>query len=550
MRRTLLLLLALALLAVPATARERPRLVVVVVIDQFREDYLYRFHDHFLPARAADGSPGGFRYLLDNGAWQRQCFYDTFPTETGVGHATLLTGTGPRMHGVISNTWFEPSEGRVVDVIEDSRYPRITSRHRPAAQRPDEFGVSPHRMESETLGDVLKLASPQSRVVSVALKDRAAVMMGGRRADVCLWYDRTTGNFVSSRYYLPDGNLPDWVERANGEAWADRDFERVWEPLLPPLFQEGTRPSGEVGASSLADMNQGFPHAVRFNLDRPEPAYYEILCYTPLTMEYVLRMARRALEAEAMGRDEHTDLLLVSLNSNDLLGHLLGPYSPEMQDFVLRTDRELAGLFGQLHRAGLLQSSLLVLASDHGVGPLPPPEQRLDPTRLKPQAEAALTRLLGPGPHVQDASVPEVYLAPSARRPDAVAAACRALEELPGIERAADTRSLTPEDPLFRSVHPRRSPEILLVLKPYWLATGKPDGASHGTPWSYDAHVPLVLCGPGVQPGVYRRPSSPRDLAPTLAELLWLTPPSKVTGRVLEECLSAAGRRSSAPGSP
>ncbi len=527
MRRWLLLFLALLL--TPCAARERPKLVVVIVIDQFRADFLDRFYDHF--------GPGGFRYLLDGGAWERQCFYDHFPLETSVGHAAISTGSLPSQHGIISNSWYDRELKTVVQSMEDPSMPRIFSRHNPVNHPGPELGVSPRHLIGTTLGDELKNAVPGSKVVSVSIKERAAAMMGGHRADLAFWYDEASGNWISSKYYCQQ--LPAWLEAFNDEGWADARQGWTWTPMLSTLVG-GTRPSPQEGAARFVTVGSTLPRGTEFT---------NKLGFTPLGVEYTLEAAKRAVVGENLGADGDTDILWISLSSIDKLGHLEGPYSPEMQDMILRTDRDLADFFAFLQQRGLLQDTVFALSGDHGSVALPEssrlPHGRLDPDRLRDGVNAALVGVLGPGNWVIDCHPPEIWLDPRARRDDALKAACAAAESFDGVEVALscldiERNTLQPGmaiTQVARSYNRRRSPEILVVMAPYWLSSDKSTGTSHNPVWNYDTKVPLVLRGPGILPGLAVERCTPRDIAPTLCELLRIPPPAMCSGHVLEDVL-------------
>lgn len=533
MRRWLLLLLILLL--TPAGARERPRLVVVIVLDQFRADYLDRFYDEFVPN--TEGHPGGFRYLLDGGAWERQCFYDHFPLETSVGHTALSTGSLPSQHGIISNSWYDRQLKTVVQSMEDPAMPRIFSRHNPVGHPGKELGVSPRHLIGTTVGDELRNAVPGSKVISVSIKERAAAMMGGHHPDFVFWYDERSGNWISSRYYCQA--LPDWLERFNDQGWADERRGWTWKPLLDRLVG-GTRPSPQAGAANFVTLNQSLSTG---------PEFYDQLGFTPLGPEYTLEAARRAVEAEKLGADDAPDLLWISLSSTDKLGHKEGPYSPEMQDMILRTDRDLATFFAFLQERGVLADTVVALSGDHGGMALPEssnlPHGRMHPKVLEERVNQALVGVLGPGDWVIDCHPPEIFLDPRARREDALKAACQAAESLPGVELAMSCLDIEAgrfqpgmaTTQVARSYNRRRSPELLVVMAPYWLSTDYDVGTSHNPVWNYDTKVPLLLRGPGIEAGRYVERCTPRDLAPTLCELLHIPPPAMCSGQVLDDVL-------------
>jgi hypothetical protein len=190
----------------PAT----PKLAVVIVVDQMRYDYLVRFAGLF---------SGGFAKLLNEGAVFTNAHHDHAGTETAPGHATLLTGAFPSQHGIIGNAWNNRHTGARVYCVDDSGFALIKSGEQEANALSRE-GKSPKNLLRHTLGDWLKAKYPQAKVISIAGKDRSAILMAGFDADAAYWFHSATGGFVSSRYYLDA--LPAWLAKWNAERHADR----------------------------------------------------------------------------------------------------------------------------------------------------------------------------------------------------------------------------------------------------------------------------------------------------------------------------------------
>src|SRR5450755_3101190 len=101
-----------------------PRLVVVIVIDQFRGDYLERYRDQF--------GEGGFRLFLDHGAYFTDCNYDYANTRTAPGHATLLTGSYTSGHGIVANEWWDAQKKKRVTSVEDDTAKLVGIEGKPA----------------------------------------------------------------------------------------------------------------------------------------------------------------------------------------------------------------------------------------------------------------------------------------------------------------------------------------------------------------------------------------------------------------------------------
>lgn len=495
--------------------RTQPKLVVGIVVDQFRYDYLTRF--------GADYN-GGLALLLRRGAVFTNARYEHFPTVTAVGHAVFLTGAMPSVSGIIGNEWFDRAANRQVTSVSDDATTLLGGE--PGA------GRSPNRLLVSTLGDEMKMASRgRCRIVGISLKDRAAILPAGHMADGAYWFDSATGNFVSSTFYFPE--LPEWVRAFNRSRPADRYRNAEWTPLAPPRAFDVRMP---------ADAG---------------PKLYWALEASPYGNELVEVFAERAIEAERLGTHPAPDLLTVSFSSNDYVGHWTGPDSAEVRDMALRTDRLIGRLLDFLDRRLGLQNVLLVLTADHGVAPLPEflaqrkmPGGRL-PGPAVPQAiQAALTERFGEGKWVVGDTSAGPYFNRDLMRAKKLDearvedAAAEAVARLPHVLRVYTRNQLlngrVAEDPVSRAVvngfFPSRASDLVVVTEPYWIAHAQ--GTTHGSPFGYDTHVPVIFLGHPIKPGHYNGTITPNDIAPTLATLLGVETPSGAQGRVLNEMLA------------
>jgi predicted AlkP superfamily pyrophosphatase or phosphodiesterase len=503
---------------------------VAIVIDQFRADYLERFRPDFVE--------GGFNLLL-GGAYFVNCRYDYATTATGPGHATLFTGTYANIHGIIGNEWYDRSRHRVVNCVEDPQVKPVPDGQGAGAAA---FGASPRNLMGSTIGDELRMASGfQSRVVSVSLKDRAAILPGGHTANAAFWYDAGTGSFVTSDYYMP--SLPAWVTQFNQNSPARDYCGKSWQAL-----PETPGAGGRVFSSPAADQ------------PCPSRPFLAWLDNTPFMNDIELKFALEAIKNEHLGEDNVPDLLAVSLSVNDYVGHHFGPYSPQVADTTLRTDRSLAAFFTQLDKLVGLKNVWVTLSGDHGVAPTPAfiKEHRLGLGSIKRESmkeavAGALASAYGQGNWVESVSAGWIYLNEEAfaKRGVDIAAAealvARAATSVEGV-RAAFTRTQLMEgdvqnSPLGRKVSnsfmAERSGNVFIVLEPFTMAGVQETQTTHGSPWDYDAQVPILLWGSGFEPGVYASPCQTIDLAPTLAVALGLTQPSGAQGRPLTEALKA-----------
>lgn len=517
-------------------------LVLLVVVDQLRGDMPQRFRQRF--------EAGGFRYLMENGVVYADARFRHASTLTAPGHATLATGSNPAQHGIVANEWYDPSQGRVVNCVEDRGAP-LLGRASAATE-----GRSPRHLKSSTFGDELVLATAgQSRVFGVSLKDRGAILLAGFRGKA-YWYDETTGAFNSSRYYHE--RLPEWAQRWNADRPADRYRETQWALLHERAAYRFGAVDDRPFEKPEAGHGRSFPHPLAHANDA---VYYDSLRYTPVGDRLTLAFVEALVEAEQPGRRGVTDVLAVSFSSTDYVGHAFGPFSLEAEDNLLRLDAVLAELFGLIDRTVGLERTLVVLTADHGVAAAPEflaaqgfDAGRLDPERFVKSLDASLRerfevseRLLlafaKPGLYLDDAAMLRLGLEPA----QVERALVEAVPREPGFAAAYARSDLlaarltpTPEAVLVRAgFHPGRSGHVYVVQAPFWFLGSEPDSdaATHGSPYAYDTHVPLMFAGPGVVARRVLRPVAPRDLAPTLSAWLGVAPPSGSVGTILEEVL-------------
>ncbi|MGH9940577.1 MAG: alkaline phosphatase family protein, partial [Blastocatellia bacterium] len=227
------------------------RLVVGIVIDQFRYDYLTRFHDQF--------GESGFKRLLSGGAVFTNANYIHTPTYTACGHATFMSGATPALNGIVGNEWFDRESGRRVTSVSDGKFKLLGGKEGAS-------GLSPSKMLGSTIGDELKLTNNgQSKVLGVSFKDRSAIRPAGKRPNGSYWYDSNTGNLVSSTYYFSD--LPEWVKRFNRELRPDRFFGKRWERSLPEsAYQRST--ADDMPYEKFAAGNK-FPYTITGGEEHP-----------------------------------------------------------------------------------------------------------------------------------------------------------------------------------------------------------------------------------------------------------------------------------------
>jgi hypothetical protein len=496
------LLVAVSIHAQPQP--KAPKLVLAIVVDQFRYDYMIRFRADYT---------GGLKRLADQGAFFTNARYEHIPTVTAIGHSTFLSGATPAMSGIVGNEWWDTTtRARVTSVSDDST--RLLGADGP--------GSSPRRLLQSTLGDELKMSGKGGKVIGISIKDRSAILPSGHMADGAYWFDGRSGNFVSSTYYF--SQLPSWAVDFNQSHPAAKYAGQTW-------------------------MGHTMPAAANEKL-------FNELEASPYSNELIQAFALRALAAERLGAGAKIDMLAVSYSANDYVGHRLGPDAPEVRDMAIRVDK----LIGELIRACETQAGagnvVVVFTADHGVAPVPEVNQsrNMPGGRSSVQAqrdvvEKALTARFGAGQWIANVSDAGIYLNPDPiagkkiEQAEVENAAADALRAMPHVFRVYTRTQLMKGAILEDQVGVRvrngfnlaRSANLIVILDPYWMNGAS--GTTHGAPFSYDAHVPLVFLGAQVRPGRYNRNVTVNDVAPTLATMLEIETPSGSVGRVLDEML-------------
>ena len=525
MKKACAILIAAASLAVagpsaqPAATPEI-RLVLLIAVDQFRYDYLTRFRSEYT---------AGLKRLLSEGAVFTNANLEHYPTVTAVGHATMLTGATPSVSGIIGNDWFDRESGGTVTSVTDTTVKPLGSPTGPPA--------SPRRLLVGGIGDELKIGSPlakgavdRPRVFGVSLKDRSAILPVGRGADAAYWWDTKTGNFVTSTYYF--AAPPAWLQAFNDRKLPEAHAGGAWTTLSTPPTSLKQMPS-EHGT-----------------------ALYDAVYASPFGNDLLFDFACELMSQERLGKRNATDLLSVSFSSNDSVGHTHGPYSPQVRDIAVKTDRVIGRLLDQVDKSVGLERTLVAFTTDHGVAPVPESirEQGLSAGRMSNKElfgpiEQALAAKFGEGkwlmatagssPYLNYELIDKLGLDQTEVRRVAAAAAMK----VPHVARVYTRDQLllgsVPNDRIgsrvLRGFNAQRSGDLEIILEPYWIRQAQ--GTTHGTPYSYDAHIPLILRGRGIVPGEYSTQAALNDLAPTLATLLAIEIPAASVGRVLSEAL-------------
>jgi predicted AlkP superfamily pyrophosphatase or phosphodiesterase len=508
----------------------KPKLVIVLVIDQFRGDYLDRYRDDFKTAN-------GFNLFLKRGAYFTDCYYDYANTITAPGHSTIGTGAYTNGHGISRNDWWDltRSTTHTVSSVEDEQYAIVGD---PDSTEP---GASPRNELASTLGDEVVLATQgKSKLFGISLKDRAAILTSGHASNGAFWLDHASGKFVTSTYW--ETQLPQWAQAFNTSSRTEQ-----------AIHEAGAKPGN----------------------------FYEEVGQSPASVSYLLDFAKALIAGERMGRHETTDVLTISISSTDILGHKVGPDAPEQRAMIDATDVYLDGFFTWLgeHVDGGLGNVWVALTGDHGVAPVPAvaaklgmPASSIDLRKVLDILNERLNARFSPGAntkYMMSSDLPYLTLDPrpftaaKISEADAEGAVAEMLPEAlestlpPKPTEVSQTR--LPPRPLFRRTYTRvqmaagqipATEEGQLILHSYspnggWYVFATPGmyemgnakGTTHFAPYSYDRHVPLAFFGSVFVPGTYHDRVAPVDIAATFASLLRVNQPSACVGHVLTEAI-------------
>lgn len=476
-----------------APTSAKPKLVLLIVVDQFPFNYLERFNHLWT---------GGIQMLMKQGAVYSSAFHSHALTETCPGHATLATGHHPSEHGIVLNYWPDPVTGARTYCVKDSDY-----------------GVSPHFLEKPTIGDILKTHSSRSKVFSVSGKDRAAVMLGGKRADGAYWYNPKKGTFISSEYYSQ--NNPEWLKAFNSKKQLDPFFSQSWDPL--PLNESDISMAG-VKRVDHGSFQYGLPLPIGDPKLAPESSFYTGIFYTPFMDDYTGLLAEEIIRAEALGKDEDTDLLAVSFSAMDLIGHIYGPESFEILDNAMRLDATLQHLFGVVDQTVGLNNTLIVFSSDHGIQPLPEAQgksidgnKRLNTDGIKCIQSALNSRPEARSLLIGDSRVSDRKILPLIQSGIAQCPNVKHVWTSSELEAPPTTNNLFHQ--LYANSYYRgRTPDFTIQWKENFLPQFG-SGANHGSPYPYDAHVPVIFLGPQITHETITTPFDTTEVAKRVLQL-------------------------------
>lgn len=521
-----------------------PRLIVVVSVDQLSSNLFDAARIH---------SEQGFARLNREGVVYPNAYYAHAMTETCAGHASILSGKHPNKTGIIANSWYDASAGKVVYCVADDAY--VLAHDASAAPR------GPTNLQASTLGDWIKTVSPRSRVVALAGKDRAAITLAPHRADGVFWFQPGFG-FTTYVGRTEQASARLEPVTAFNRRFARRKIEEsVWRyahercAALEATYElEGQRWTSRLPPMDWAQSDKAATAA--------EKRYY-----SPITDALTLEAARELIEHYRLGQDEAVDLLAIGLSATDLIGHRYGTAGPEMCDHLHRLDEELGRFLSMIAKTN--PEALVVLTADHGGSDFPErlaqqgyPAVRLDPQRwlaalnekVRQQLAIKFSPLVAPGGLNN-----QLYAVDAAGRALTQPLRSKVLRETlallaqdPNVNQAFDLEDLltTPPDasaamPDELSLRSRmalstfrgRSGDLMIAFGSNIAPVGAQPGkhiATHGTPYTYDRRVPVIFWRPRARHELRPLPIQVVDIAPTLARIIGVPMPADVDGRALD----------------
>jgi predicted AlkP superfamily pyrophosphatase or phosphodiesterase len=520
----------------PGESLQRPRLVVGLVVDQMRWDFLYRYYDRY-------AANGGFKKMLNQGFSCENTFIPYAPTVTAPGHTTIYTGAVPAIHGITGNSWWDVAAQADVYCTGDKTVQSVGG-------APAQGMQSPKNMLVTTICDELRLATNfQSKVIGIAIKDRGGILPAGHSANGAYWYDNTSGNWITSTYYMND--LPQWVKDLNAKKLADKYYEEGWNTLYP--INTYTQSTADDKPYESKGFGTGFPYDLKRFIGRS----YAVLPSTPHGNTFTLDIAKAAIEGEKLGVDAVPDFLAISFSSPDYIGHGFGPNSIEQEDDFLRLDKDLGDFFTYLDSKIGQGQYLVFLSADHGAAHVPAfmkenklPAGNFDDLKAVEEVNLLLKEKFGQ-PEIVIGSVNyqlildnNLIAAKKLNRNDIMDTVINFFSRKNGVAMAFDLKKISDaplptevRQMLINGFYAARGGDIQMVLQPNWIEGFLNTGTTHGLWNPYDSHIPLLWYGWGIKTGKLNRTTYMTDIAPTLAALLKIQMPSGSTGQVIAEVI-------------
>jgi predicted AlkP superfamily pyrophosphatase or phosphodiesterase len=516
---------------------EKPKLIVGIIVEQMRHDYINKFWDKF--------GEGGFKRLLNEGTYCKNANFNYLFTQTSVGHATIATGTTPSYHGIVSDEWYLRLKDKVVNCVADEKEKTIGGSYEAGR-------MSPRQLLTTTIGDEIRLASfNKSKVIGISLQGKASILSVGQTANAAYWLDEESGNWVSSSYYMQD--LPNWAQTFNDKKFADLYMARKWEPKFP-MNDYATRclPDDNKYDTGI-DGKKTFPYNLAemgIISNNKNKKKYNLLKYTPFGNTYTKDFAIASIVNDSLGKDDNTDLMMVSFSATEFIGQNFGPESIEVMDAYIRLDEDLEHFLNFLDQELGKQNILVFLTSDHGVAQNPDyladkgiPVGFFSQNSALSLLKSYLNVVYGRGEWVKNYYAQQLYLNRDLiedskfNLADVQQKVAQFMLQFSGVANTITATTLQTAyfpDGVFskiqKSYNQKRSGDVLINLDPGWIEKNG-TSAGHNSSYSYDTHVPLIWYGWKVKRATIFEPVDMVDIAPTISYFLNIASPNATVGK-------------------
>ncbi len=517
------------------TSSEQPKLVVGIVVDQMRYDYLTRFESKF--------GEGGFMRMINEGFNCKNNHFNYVPTYTGPGHASVYTGTTPKIHGIIGNNWYDKEIKEMVYCASDDQVTPVGTENKAGL-------MSPHRLQTTTFGDENRLFTQmRGKTIGLALKDRGAILPAGHTANAAYWFHGADeGAWITSSFYTKE--LPQWVKDFNASEKAS-SYLKPWNTLYDiSTYTESGVDENTFEGGFKGKEKATFPYDLK-TLSKTNRGF-DILKATPYGNSLTADFAMAAIEGEALGQDAITDVLTVSFSATDYVGHNFGVNSKEVEDTYLRLDKDLERLFNYLDSTVGKGEYTVFLTADHGAVDVPSylktrkvPAGYVDNKDRKNRFNSFLDATYGTKDLVENISNNQIFLdrnkvkALGLKLSDVQTTIAMEQLSYPNVSKVytATTMSTTTfsngiEALIENGFNQKRSGDVILVNDTAFISYSN-TGSTHGSGLNYDTHVPLLFFGKGVKHGETFNKTVIPDIAPTISAMLGISFPSGATGQPL-----------------
>jgi predicted AlkP superfamily pyrophosphatase or phosphodiesterase len=527
------ILLLVSLLFTINTFAQKPKLIVGIVVDQMRVDYLTRYESKF--------GEGGFKKLIKGGYFNKNANFNFVPTYTGPGHASIFTGSVPRVNGIISNDWYDKKTGKNIYCAQDETVTTLGSTSNAGK-------MSPRNMLTTTIGDEMRLATNmQAKVIGISQKDRASILPTGHTANAAYWYDGSNGAFITSTFYMQQ--LPLWVIAFNDKKLPEKYLSQDWTTLLPiASYSESLSDDNAFEGLFKGESKPVFPHKLAELKEKNKGL--NMIRATPFGNSLTKDFALEAIKNEQLGADAVTDLLSVSFSSTDYVGHQYGINAIETEDTYLRLDKDLEELINYLEKNIGKDNFVIFLTADHGgahnaayLQSLKVPAGLIDEKGIEDAMKAHLKEVFG-DTLVMSFSNQQFFLNHTTlaknklKLKEVTMEATRYALTLEGVANAYSLYDVIASSQsndvalsrIYMGFNDVRSGDVILNYLPAYLDYGK-TGTTHGAAYSYDTHVPLLWYGWKINQGSSYEPVNISDIAPTLSSFLDISFPNGCVGK-------------------